>query len=81
MNQYFDEACNLSYIARDISQSAKIAEETDLDLNQVKQDVYNQLRQWEIDLPEIFNPERHPAPHILLLRFVISSMFFVSTPN
>lgn len=81
MNQYFDEACNLSYIARDISQSAKIAEETDLDLNQVKQDVYNQLRQWEINLPEIFNPERHPAPHILLLRFVISSLSFVFTLN
>ncbi|CAG8072268.1 unnamed protein product [Penicillium salamii] len=68
MNQYFDEACNLSYIARDISRSVQIADETKVSLNQVKQDVYNRLCQWETDLPEIFDPKGHPAPHILLLR-------------
>jgi hypothetical protein len=70
MNQYFDEACTLSYIARDISRSAQIAEQKELGLNKVKQGVYNRLRQWEKDLPEIFDPTARPAPHILLLRFV-----------
>lgn len=77
MNQYFDEACTLSYIARDISRSAQIAVQKELDLNKVKQDVYNRLRQWEKDLPEIFNPEGRPAPHILLLRFVSTQLLFV----
>lgn len=81
MNQYFDEACTLSYIARDISRSAQIAEQKELDLNKVKQDVYNRLRQWERDLPEIFNPERRPVPHILLLRFVSAQLLFVIMAN
>ncbi|CAG7926144.1 unnamed protein product [Penicillium olsonii] len=68
MNQYFDEACNLSYIARDISRSVQIAEEKKISLNEVKQNVYDRLCQWDADLPEIFDPKGQPAPHILLLR-------------
>ncbi|KAJ5362971.1 pathway-specific regulatory protein, partial [Penicillium brevicompactum] len=68
MNQYFDEACSLSYIARDISRSVQIAEQKNINVNEVKQDVYNRLREWEAKLPEVFNPKDNPAPHILLLR-------------
>jgi hypothetical protein len=70
MGQYFDESCNLSCIARDISRSGQVAKQKDIDPNKVKQDVYNRLRQWETNLPEIFIPKKRPAPHILLLRFV-----------
>ena len=71
MNQYFDEACSLSYIARDISRSVQISEQKNINVNEVKQDVYNRLREWEAKLPEVFNPKDNPAPHILLLRLVL----------
>lgn len=79
MNQYFDEACNLSYIARDISRSVQIAEEKKTSLNEVKQNVYDRLCQWDADLPEIFDPKGQPAPHILLLRFVQFQLLLATT--
>ncbi|KAJ5788218.1 pathway-specific regulatory protein [Penicillium paradoxum] len=67
MALYFDEACNLSYIARDISKSVAIAEKDGVDLNKVKQDMYDRLCQWEADLPDTFKLTERPAPHVLLL--------------
>ncbi|OQE17676.1 hypothetical protein PENFLA_c023G08397 [Penicillium flavigenum] len=68
LNIYFDEACNLSYISRDISRSVQIAQQAGFNPNEVKQENYNRLCQWEANLPSAFNPRERPAPHILLLR-------------
>ncbi|KAF7590839.1 hypothetical protein BBP40_002308 [Aspergillus hancockii] len=69
LSQYFDESCQLSFIARDISrhlyQDDKINSAVQY---QRKQELYNRLRRWESDLLPSFRPERRPPPHILLLR-------------
>jgi hypothetical protein len=70
MALYFDEACNLSYIARDISKSLLTAQQEGVDMNKAKQDMYDRLRQWETNLPAGFRLSERPAPHILLLMFV-----------
>lgn len=66
MSVYFDEACNLSYMAGDISWEMNHAHGDD----NVKQRMYARLREWEKHLSDVFNPEQMPAPYILVLRFV-----------
>ncbi|KAJ5143224.1 pathway-specific regulatory protein [Penicillium bovifimosum] len=67
MALYFDEACNLAYIARDISKSLSTAQQEGIDTQKAKQDMYDRLRQWEMNLPISFRLCERPAPHILLL--------------
>lgn len=70
MSQYFDEACKLSYIARDISHILRPNQETGVNIYERKVVLYDKLRQWEEELPEGFAPAKKPASHIILLRFV-----------
>ncbi|KAJ5571668.1 pathway-specific regulatory protein [Penicillium sp. DV-2018c] len=67
MTRYFDEACNLTYIARDISTNLSAAQQKGIDTNNTKQELYDRLCQWETNLPSIFRLSEEPAPHILLL--------------
>ncbi|KAJ5595139.1 pathway-specific regulatory protein [Penicillium hispanicum] len=64
MSLYFDEACRLSYIARDTSWEILRAHEDD----NFKQKQYRRLCEWERNLPAIFEPEKMPTPYILVLR-------------
>ena len=79
MGLYFDKACDLSYIARDISRSMPIARQGTSDANMSKQENYNRLCQWKSTLPEAFKASEKPAPHILLLGFVIPLLLFAIT--
>ncbi|KAH8690074.1 putative C6 transcription factor [Talaromyces proteolyticus] len=68
---YFDEACSLSEISRDISNTLFTDDETlDDDKHQLSQTVellYWRLKTWHESLPVEFNQAQKPAPHILLL--------------
>jgi len=64
MSLYFDEACKLSYIARDTSWAVL---DTYKD-SQLKKKLHGRLREWEKNLPGEFQPDRMPAPYILVLR-------------
>jgi hypothetical protein len=64
MSSYFDEACKLSYIARDTSWAVL---DTYKDY-QLKNKLLGRLREWEKSLPQEFEPEEMPAPYILVLR-------------
>lgn len=68
LSQYFDEACRLSVIARDISRGLEAHSEPDPDPRSHKRALYDRLRRWEEELPSEFAPAQKPAPHILLLR-------------
>lgn len=68
MSRYFDEACKLSYIARDISWNMSCTHED----AKLKQEMYGRLRDWERELPRIFNPNEKPAPYIIILRLVLA---------
>ncbi|GKZ24426.1 hypothetical protein AbraIFM66951_010482 [Aspergillus brasiliensis] len=68
LSLYFDEACKLSFIARDISWDLSRTDRMGAEPDQRKQDLYDQLRAWESNLPECFDPATRPAPHLLLLR-------------
>ncbi|PYI02031.1 pathway-specific regulatory protein [Aspergillus sclerotiicarbonarius CBS 121057] len=68
MSLYFDEACRLSFIARDISWNLSRIDTSEIDPDQGKQDLYDQLCQWEADLPDSFAPAERLAPHLVLLR-------------
>ncbi|PYH95651.1 pathway-specific regulatory protein [Aspergillus ellipticus CBS 707.79] len=68
MGVYFDEACKLSFIARDVSWNLSRTESTSVDPSQRNQELYNRLSEWEKGLPETFAPEEQIAPHIVLLR-------------
>ncbi|OJJ48134.1 hypothetical protein ASPZODRAFT_14285 [Penicilliopsis zonata CBS 506.65] len=72
LSQYFDESCDLCFIARDISRemfsegrTCPLAGEA---LRKHRQVFYARLRRWEERLPATFDLARRPAPHILLLR-------------
>ncbi|KAL4976891.1 hypothetical protein BDW66DRAFT_159327 [Aspergillus desertorum] len=69
LSQTFDEACRLSYIARDMSRmlSPKASDPTGNTPEQ-KRELYNKLRDWEENLPATFMMKEKPAPHIILLR-------------
>ncbi|KAL4779790.1 fungal-specific transcription factor domain-containing protein [Aspergillus varians] len=68
LSQTFDEACSLSYIARDMSQTLSPKLDPSGNTPQQKLDLCHKLRQWESNLPATFLLEEKPAPHILLLR-------------
>ncbi|GKZ81166.1 hypothetical protein AnigIFM56816_005678 [Aspergillus niger] len=68
LSQYFDEACKLSFIARDISWNLSRTDRSGAEPDQRKQELYDQLSVWESNLPECFDPATRPAPHLLLLR-------------
>ncbi|GLA97348.1 hypothetical protein AtubIFM57143_004838 [Aspergillus tubingensis] len=68
LNLYFDEACKLSFIARDISWSLSRTDRSGTEPDQRKQELYDRLSVWESNLPECFDPATRPAPHLLLLR-------------
>ncbi|KAL5343576.1 hypothetical protein BJX70DRAFT_393636 [Aspergillus crustosus] len=68
LSQTFDEACRLSYIARDMSRILSPQSRPGGDISKQKQDLYNQLHRWEASLPAIFSPSSQPAPHVILLR-------------
>lgn len=68
LSQCFDEACKLSFIARDISRVLGSDSTDSQDRAARKEDFYHQLRRWLSDLPASFAPEMKPAPHIILLR-------------
>ncbi|OQE27014.1 hypothetical protein PENFLA_c006G04930 [Penicillium flavigenum] len=71
-SQYFDEACNLSTIARDISRSMFADHRTNTALvtipRQSREDLYDRIRRWNDLLPEDFDVRYRPAPHIILLK-------------
>ncbi|KAJ5128832.1 hypothetical protein N7526_006998 [Penicillium atrosanguineum] len=64
MSWYFDEACKLSYIARDTSWNIA---RTDEDGN-IKKELYKRLSTWERELPDTFEMIEKPAPYIVILR-------------
>ncbi|KNG86208.1 pathway-specific regulatory protein [Aspergillus nomiae NRRL 13137] len=68
LGQYFDEACKLSYLARDISRHLYHETTTGTDQFRQKQVFFNKLRQWERALPDNFQVFKRPPPHVLLLR-------------
>jgi hypothetical protein len=71
-SQYFDEACNLSTIARDISRSMFADHRTNTALGpiprQSREDLYDRIRRWNDLLPDDFDVRYRPAPHIILLK-------------
>jgi hypothetical protein len=70
---YFDEACNLSIIARDISRSMLADHRVSTALGfihrQSRKTLYDRLRGWHELLPEDFDVRYRPAPHIILLKY------------
>ncbi|KAJ5748912.1 pathway-specific regulatory protein [Penicillium nucicola] len=67
MSIYFDRACDLSYIARDMSRIIPTEQRKTSEANMSKQENYNRLCEWQSSLPEIFSSSGNPVPHILLL--------------
>lgn len=69
---YFDEACNLSTIARDISRSMFADHHVSAALGpihrQSREALYDRLRRWHDLLPEGFDVRYKPAPHSILLQ-------------
>lgn len=70
MSVYFDEACRLSHIARDLSWDVGGNHEDE----KLKQKLYTRLCQWEKESPSFFDPAGEPAPYVLLLRFVLHGL-------
>lgn len=71
LSQYFDEACNLSEMAKDISRRLFSGDTGGVARKrQVREGLYERLKRWYAALPEILGPGRKPPPYIILLRFV-----------
>lgn len=70
LSQSFDQACQLSYIARDMSRTLSPISDPAGNTPEQKLHFYNKLRQWEASLPLAFQASEKPAPHIILLRYV-----------
>jgi hypothetical protein len=68
LSQYFDEACRLSFIARDISHHLYQDPKPDATQHEQKKEFYDKLQEWEAQLPDFFDPAGKPPAHILLLR-------------
>ena len=66
MSLYFDEACKLSFLARDVSLNLS---RPAMD-RKVKQAMYIQLIQWEKERPREFDVQEGVVPYILVLRWV-----------
>lgn len=69
VSQFFDEACNLSAIAMDISRSLFEKRHERAPRRRLREDLYERLRGWNDRLPEVFAMESKPPPYILLLRY------------
>lgn len=73
---YFDEACNLSMIARDISRSMFGPEREsgffgfDLIPRQSREELFEKLKRWHDLLPQGFAGQSKPPPHLVLLKYV-----------
>ncbi|KAJ5556108.1 pathway-specific regulatory protein [Penicillium frequentans] len=65
MSQYFDEACRLSFIARDASWN--ILRNDD---GSIKRELYRRLCEWEEALPSTLKQIEDPAPYILILSHI-----------
>lgn len=69
---YFDEACNLSTIARDVSRSmfanGRSANVVQSVQRQSREDLYDRLRRWHELLPETLEVTEKQPPHIILLK-------------
>jgi hypothetical protein len=79
MSQYYDEACNLCDIARDMSRSLFTDEQSlssDRNQQQIREELFGRLRRWYDQLPATFDPSRQPPPHIITLRCVSSTLSF-----
>ncbi|EAW14949.1 transcription factor domain-containing protein [Aspergillus clavatus NRRL 1] len=74
LSQYFDEACRLSFIARDLSRHLYQDPRPHVDQYQGKKELEGKLREWEGQLPESFDPANRPPAHILLLWFVPTAL-------
>jgi hypothetical protein len=75
---YFEEACNLSEIASEISRTLFVTDKFLDDREQLSHTVdvlYRKLKLWHENLPEAFDPSHKPAPHILLLQYVPPSIW------
>lgn len=71
LSLYFDEACNLSTISRDISRSMFAGEQSTLEpmQRQSREVLFERLQRWNELLPGIFDWEK-VAPHVILLKSV-----------
>jgi hypothetical protein len=71
---YFDEVCNLSTIARDISRSMFADHRVGTALGSIhrqsREELYDRLQGWDELLPEDFDMRSRPAPHIILLKYL-----------
>ncbi|PKY00540.1 C6 transcription factor [Aspergillus campestris IBT 28561] len=69
-DRYFEASCELSQIARDMSQALFPANSPGLApafRSQAQETIYDRLQAWLNRLPEAFHPDRRPPPYILLL--------------
>lgn len=70
MSLYFDEACKLSFIARDASWEISRAHR-----DGTKQELYGRLCKWERELPRVFDLKETPAAYIIILKYVTALSF------
>lgn len=74
LDSYFDEGCNISTIARDISRSMFAAgrDSSYTGFEQVsrhsREELFERLKRWHDLLPDAFADEAKPPPHIILLK-------------
>lgn len=74
LSLYFDEACNLSTIARDISRSMFAPERDsgstgfELVSRQSREELFDRLKRWHDLLPEPFADQSKPPAHLVLLK-------------
>ncbi|KAL1855019.1 hypothetical protein Plec18170_004433 [Paecilomyces lecythidis] len=69
-SMYFDEACSLSQVAADLSRNLFSDSESSPPVSgrrEIANRLYERLKKWKSSLPDIFDPEKNPAPHMLLL--------------
>ena len=67
---YFDEACNLSPIARDISRSMFGGDRGVFEPlhRQSREVLYERLQRWHTLWPDVFELRYRPPPYIILLK-------------
>jgi hypothetical protein len=79
LSHYFDEACNLSTIARDISRSMFADYRTKNTVGSIqlqsREELYDRICRWHDLLPVDFDEKSRPAPHIILLKYVNITSF------
>lgn len=81
---YFDEACSLSQVAADLSRNLFSDSESSPPVSgrrEIANRLYERLKKWKSSLPDIFDPEKNPAPHMLLLRYVLHFSMFDLRPS